>query len=41
MSTPQAEAGYPWHFKLLVAAAALYLGARLVQGIALVVRWVS
>lgn len=27
------EAGAPWHFKLLVAATAAYLGYRLFQGI--------
>lgn len=41
MSTPRAEAGYPWHFKVLVGAAAVYLGIRLVQGIALFIQWVN
>jgi len=40
IATPKAVADAtraPWHFKLLVAAASLYLGWRAVQGIAWVV----
>ena len=35
ISLPQSKA--PWHFKLLLVAISLYLGWRLVQGIAWVV----
>ncbi|MDH3471079.1 MAG: hypothetical protein OEM94_07160 [Acidimicrobiia bacterium] len=41
MSTPQTEAGYPWHFWLLIGAAGLYLGLRLVQGIVALIQWIS
>ena len=41
MSTPQAESGYPWHFKVLAGAAALYLGIRLVQVVVSLVEWVT
>ncbi len=35
-----AESKAPWHFKLLVAAAVIYLGWRLVQGIDWVIQHV-
>ena len=37
IAEPKAHPRAPWHFKLLVGAAAVYLGWRLVQGLA----WVA
>jgi hypothetical protein len=33
--------GWPWHLWLIIIAAAVYLGLRLVQGIQALVRWVG
>ena len=40
VETAPAEAGTPWHFKLLVLATVLYLGYRAVQGLAWLVHHV-
>lgn len=41
MSSPPAEAGYPWHFKLLIGLAGLYLVLRLGDLVVRFVRWIG
>ena len=35
------DQGYPWSFILLIVAAAIYLGWRLIQGVGWLVDWVG
>lgn len=41
MTQPESEEPVPIGFKLLVLAAALYLGWRLIQGIVWLVEWIA